>query len=103
EGHPNEYMIRVESISALPEAEAQTLEAAIHAQVGNALTEFRPSPGGDKISLRFQGPQDPEQLRQWLEGAGAQVRGVNAFGSPEDHRYEAHLIGVGDEIVAGLR
>jgi preprotein translocase subunit SecF len=103
EGHPNEYMIRVESISALPEAEAQGLEAAIRAEVGNALTEFRPSPGGDKISLRFQGPQDPQQIRQWLEGAGAKVRGVNAFGSPEDNRYEAHLIGVGDEIVAGLR
>ena len=103
EGHPNEYMVRLEAVSALPESEAQQLEAAIRSAVDGDLTEFRASPGGDKISLRFDSPHDPADIQSWLEGAGARVRGVNAFGSPEDHRYEAHLVGVADEIFAGLR
>ncbi len=103
EGRSDEYIVRVETVSALPETKANELEAAVESQSGGALSEFRPSPGGDKIGLRFTGVQDPAAIESWLTEAGANVRSVNAFGSPEDFRYEAHLVGVGDEIVRKLR
>jgi preprotein translocase subunit SecF len=43
-------------------------------------------------------------IRQALAGAGLEVRGdVRRFGREADHRYEADLVGVADELIAGLR
>lgn len=101
EGRADEYIIRVEAVSALPEQEERRIEETIREKA--ELAEFHASPGGDKISLRFKATQDPAQIEAWLEEGGADVRSVNAFGSREEFRYEAHLVGVGDEIVRRLR
>ncbi len=101
EGRKDEYIVRVEAVSALPAHEQRQIEQKLRAKAD--VREFRTSPGGDKISLRFTAAQDPQQIQGWLEEGGAHVRSVNPFGSPDEFKYEAHLIGVGDEIVRKLR
>jgi preprotein translocase subunit SecF len=103
EGRRDEYIIRVEEVSALPPAEQDRIEEGLRAAAGARVTQFDVSPGGDKISLRFDAAQDPRQIEAWLRDAGADVRSANSFGSPDEFRYEAHLIGVGDEIVRSLQ
>lgn len=103
EGAPNEFIIRVQEVSSLPESEV----AKMRKQLGKTLTEaeveeMKVSPGGDKISLRLSKEADPDNIRTALEAAGAEVRSVNQFGKSSDHRYEAHLRGVADEVIDQL-
>jgi preprotein translocase subunit SecF len=103
EGSPNEYIIRVQEVTSLPEEQVE----AIHKRLSAALTEakideMRVSPGGDKISLRLSGEVDPAVINGALSKAGAEVRSVSPFGKADDHRYEAFLVGVADEMISRL-
>ncbi len=101
---PNEFIIRVQEVSALPEEQVAAIEAAVEGALGEVeLNEMKVSPGGDKITFRFSGPVDAETLRGALEEQHVGIRAVNQFGQQEDNRYEAHLTGVADEIVRELR
>lgn len=104
EGQPNEYIIRVSEVSSLPEEQAEKIRAAATAALGeDVLQELRISPGGDKITIRASTEIHEQQLREALESAGARVRSVNALAGSRIPRYEAHLVGVADELIAQLR
>ena len=103
EESPNEFMIRVQEVSSLPEEQVSAIESAIASTLADVETnEMKVSPGGDKITFRFSGPVEPETIRGTLEAQGVGVRAVNQFGQTDDNRYEAHLTGVADEIVDQL-
>lgn len=104
EGQTNEYIIRVSEVSSLPEEQAEKIRAAATAALGEeVLQELRISPGGDKITIRASTEIHEQQLREALEAAGARVRSVNALAGSRIPRYEAHLVGVADELIAQLR
>src|SRR5690606_39677570 len=63
---------------------------------------FRVSPGGDKLSFTLSTELPAQQVRTILEEAGGKIRSLEKFGTFDDHRYEAHLVGIGDEIYAKL-
>jgi len=102
-GSPGRYIVRLEEVSSLPQSEVEKLRLALVDGFGDTgVDEFRVSPGGDKISIRLTESVETGALQDLLEKAGAKVRSVTTFGQLDDHRYEAMLIGVGDEVVAGL-
>jgi preprotein translocase subunit SecF len=103
EGEPNEYIIRVQEVSSLPEDQIEEIRAAVDAALGEGvLREMKVSPGGDKITLRVSGAIHEQQLQEALEAGGANVRSLNSLAGSRDPRYEAHLVGVADELTAAL-
>lgn len=105
EGRPRQFIVRVSEVSAIPDE----LQGAIRERIAGALGEvqidqdgFKVSPGGDKVTVRLSGEADPQQLQEAVEAGGVRTRSANAFGRPEDHRYEIHLVGVADRIVEQL-
>ena len=105
EDSPNEYIIRVREVSALPEEQMANIESALTSALGeDVVNEVRISPGGDKVSLRLQQDVDHQQIVDVLEGEGARVRGdVTTLAGGNDVRLEVQLRGVADELVAGLQ
>jgi preprotein translocase subunit SecF len=104
EGKPNEYIIRVSEVSSLPEEQIEKIRQAAAAALGeDVLREMKVSPGGDKITLRVSGEVHEQQLQEALEAGGAHVRSINSLAGSRDPRYEAHLVGVADELTAQLR
>lgn len=105
EGRQNQFIVRVAAVSSLAPATERAVAAALHAGIGGVTIEGEPkfSPGGDKISIRANGDIPLDALRAALTQAGARIRDVTRFGSESDHRYEAQLVGVSDEIVTGLK
>ncbi|MCG8553968.1 MAG: protein translocase subunit SecF [Proteobacteria bacterium] len=104
EGKLNQYIIRIQEVSSLPKEQIEQIEAKLTSALGaTQLEEMKVSPGGDKISLRLSDTADPTALEAALKQAGAQVKKVTAFGRADDHRYEARLVGVADEVVRGLQ
>lgn len=103
EGSTREYILRVKEVSALSDKEAQSMQSALAKVVGEEGVErFRVSPGGDKLSFTLSTELPAQQVRTILEEAGGKIRSVEKFGTFDDHRYEAHLVGIGDEIYAKL-
>jgi preprotein translocase subunit SecF len=104
EGRKGEYLVRVNQVSSLPANKIEGIKKAINWKIdGIKVEELRVSPGGDKIALRMRGETDPAAIESALKAAGADVRGVDPFGSRDQHRYEAQLVGVADEIIQGLQ
>ena len=104
EGEPNQYIIRVQEVSSLPEEQVDKLREAVTALLGeDVIREMKVSPGGDKITLRVSGEVHEQQLQEALEAAGARVRSLNLLAGSRDTRYEVHLVGVADELTAQLR
>ncbi len=104
EGQPNQYIIRVQEVSSLPEEQVDKLREAVTALLGeDVIREMKVSPGGDKITLRVSGEVHEQQLQEALEAAGARVRSLNLLAGSRDTRYEVHLVGVADELTAQLR
>ncbi|MGD8858964.1 MAG: protein translocase subunit SecF [Myxococcales bacterium] len=103
-GEPNRFIIRIQEVSSLPASQVQKIESRLKTALGDTeLQEMKVSPGGDKISLRLSDSVETSTIQASLEKAGAKVRTVVVFGQKEDHRYEAMLLGVGDEVVRGLK
>ena len=103
-GQKNRFIVRIQEVSALPASQVQAIEKAVKRELGEGkLESLKVSPGGDKISLRLSESVDPAVLQRALEKAGAKVRAVSPFGQQQDYRYEAVLVGVGDEVVRGLQ
>jgi preprotein translocase subunit SecF len=67
------------------------------------VLDFSASPGGDKLAIQLASHVPPEQVTEALRRAGLNVRDVAAFGNTQDNRFEAHLLGIGDKLVNGLR
>ena len=65
---------------------------------------MKASPGGDKISLRLTATPTRRRSGARSEQAGAAGARASRRSAPtEDHRYEAQLVGVGDELMHGLQ
>jgi preprotein translocase subunit SecF len=104
EGRKDEYLVRVGAVSALPPEQVDKIKKSLNWSIaGVKIEELKVSPGGDKISLRMVDEVDPAQIESALKGAGANVRTANAFGSRDQHRYEAQLVGVADQMVGALQ
>ena len=104
EGRADEYLVRVGVVSSLPPAKVDSIKKAINWRIGNVkVEELKFSPGGDKITLRMRDSVDPPAIQAALKTAGANVRQVNGFGASDQHRYEAQLVGVADEMITGLK
>jgi preprotein translocase subunit SecF len=104
QGTSDRYILRLEEISSLPEAQVTQARTAVEKVVGQGnVLDFTPSPGGDMLAIQVAKDATPEQIREALASAGLKVRDVADFGSAEDQRFEAHLIGIGDKLVEGLR
>ena len=104
EDQPNEYIIRVQEVSSLPDAQVEKIRESVAAVLGDGvLQEMKVSPGGDKITLRVSGPVIEQQLQEALVAGGANVRSVNALTGSRDPRYEAQLVGVADELMTHLQ
>jgi preprotein translocase subunit SecF len=118
-GGKNRYMIRVQEVSALSEQnkaairehmclppEGQTPpEDKCPANV--RATEIKFSPGGDKISARYETVPDLAGIRKQLEGIeGVELRpSQNSVyvANERDHKVEVHLKSKGDQLMDGLR
>ena len=116
---PNHFLIRVQEVSALSEEQSEKVRHNLcffhnEADVDAArcppavrATEVRISPGGDKISMRYETAPDLAAITQQLQGIdGVKLR---AGGSPvvvvneRDHKIDAHLESRGEQLMAGLR
>jgi preprotein translocase subunit SecF len=104
EGRAGEYLVRVGRVSSLSPDQITKIKSTLNWRIGGVkIDELKVSPGGDKISLRMRDNVDPAAIETALKGAGAKVRSVNGFGSSEQHRYEAQLVGVADELLRSLK
>ena len=104
EGEVNQYIIRVRDVSSLPEERVEEIRESVTLALGaDVLREMKVSPGGDKITIRVSSPVHEQQLQEALEAGGARVRSINSLAGSRDPRYEAHLIGVADELAGQLR
>ncbi len=98
------FIIRTQEASSLPPEKAKKIEGQLKRALGETKLEgMQVSPGGDKVSLRLSADVEPKVIEDALAGVGVEVRSVSRFGRAEDHRYEAALIGVGDELARGLK
>lgn len=103
QGRRNEYIVRVSQVSSLTDTEFTRIRQGLRQNLtGVSVQTITKSPGGEKISLTLSGESTPEAVQAALEASGARVRGVNAFGKPQDFAFEAHLVGLADDIVEKL-
>ncbi len=104
EGEGSQYILRVKEVSALPESKVKAIRASIESNFAQAgLSNMKVSPGGDKITLRFDASVDEAALQQVIRDQAANVQEVRRFGKRAHNRYEVHLAGVGQEVVRQLR
>jgi preprotein translocase subunit SecF len=104
EGSPNEYIIRVSEVSSLPEDQVDKIRGSLDSVLGQGVVqEMKVSPGGDKITIRVSGEVHEQQLQEALAAGGANVRSINSLSGSRNPRYEAHLVGVADELIEQLR
>ena len=116
---PNQFMIKVQKESTLSEAHmAKLSERLCHVSEGQPVPEDRCpanvrasevkfSPGGDKISVRYDVVPNLARIAEQLKG----IEGVElAPGSPNprlaserDHKVEIRLKSTGDQLIDGLR
>lgn len=125
EKQPNMFLIRVQEVSGLSDAQ----KAAIRDRMclppeGQPLpedrcpanvraTEVKFSPGGDKISGRYEVEPDLEGIRRQIEGLeGVQLRPGDSIvasktheeaGGGRDHKVDIYLKSKGDQLMDGLR
>ncbi len=104
EGVDDEYIIRVQEVSSLPEEQVDKIRESVTSMLGeDVIREMKVSPGGDKITLRATGEVPEQQIQEALEAGGARVRSVSALAGSRDPRYEAQLVGVADELLTSLQ
>lgn len=117
--HPNRYLIRVQEITTVGDAlkhdianalcfaeDPNTLDAA-RCPVNRRATEVKISPGGDKISTRYDEAPDLEAIKAQV----ASVQGVKLRASARnpqvlserDHRVEIQLQSKGDQLLDEIR
>jgi preprotein translocase subunit SecF len=118
--HPNRYLIRVQEVSSLDEAKMEHVrEATCFAKkdggefspeqcpMSARATEVKFSPGGDKLSIRYDNEPDLDDIRTRLHSVpGIELRpgGQNPqVVSARDHKVEAQLKSKGDQLMDGLR
>jgi preprotein translocase subunit SecF len=116
--NPNRFLIRVQEVTVLTEADKDALrkrmclapeEGSVPAGCvpGATASEIKFSPGGDKISARYDTAPDLALIRKQLTGAaGIELRAASnnpMLTSERDHRVEIQLKSRGDQLLDGLR
>ncbi|EYF07342.1 protein translocase subunit SecF [Chondromyces apiculatus] len=117
--NPNRYLIRVQDVSALGDAQKGKITAQLcHPDEGTPLPadrcpvqlqahEVKFSPGGDKIAARYEVAPDLEGIKKQLAGVeGVALReGANnpVLVSERDHKVEIYLKSKGDQLMDVLR
>lgn len=115
----NHFLIRVQEVSALSEEQKTKInERLCHMPEGQTAPEDRCpanvrasevkfSPGGDKISVRYEAPPDLAGIAaqlQGLEGIALAAGGTNPMVvSERDHKVDIRLKSKGDQLMDGLR
>lgn len=103
QGSRTEYIIRVNRVSSISEAQKKNLHDQLQGKLGdNGIHEWKISPGGDKLSFRLSEDVDAATLQQHVIDSGGKALDAHAFGRAGDHRYEVRLAGVAEEMVHGL-
>jgi preprotein translocase subunit SecF len=121
-GKTNQYLIRVQEVTVLTEAQKQAIRDAMcftssgpegpalpedRCPAGARASEIKFSPGGDKISARYEASPDLQAIRKQVSVLnGVEVReGENSVVllSERDHKVEIHLKSKGDQLMDGLR
>ncbi|MEY4582729.1 MAG: hypothetical protein RL701_7432 [Pseudomonadota bacterium] len=105
QGQANRFILRLEQTAPLPAEQVAKARAGLAALVGGEsnVLDFTPSPGGDRLAIQVGNQATVEQISEVLRAAGVPLRSVAPFGSAQDLRFEAHLIGIGDKLVQGLK
>ncbi len=119
EVHPNRYLIRVQEVTAVDDelkkslanalcyAEDPTTIDATRCPSNVRATEVKISPGGDKISTRYDETPDLAAVKAQIAGvAGVKLRA--SANNPQvlserDHRVEIQLQSKGDQLLDELR
>lgn len=113
---PNRFLVRVQEVSAISEAQQQQIERALCFGEGvdaaqcppeRHATEVKFSPGGEKITVRFQQTPNLEWIRKQFEKG---IGGVNlragdnnpSLQNERENRVEVLLQSKGDQMMAGL-
>lgn len=113
DANPHRYLIRVQEVSTIEESMQREIERRLcfgdtkpdgcerHA------SEVKFSPGGEKITVRYEGVPDIEWIAQKMEGlSGIRLRpGDNnpTVQDVRDHRVEIALMSRGDQLMDALR
>lgn len=122
---PNQFMIRVQEVSGLSDAQKGTIRermclpaegqqvAEDKCPPGVRAVEVKFSPGGDKISARYEADPDKEGIRKQIEGVeGVQLRPGDSIvvaklrdnaANERDHKVDIYLKSKGDQLMDGLR
>jgi preprotein translocase subunit SecF len=115
---PNHFLVRVQEVTVLSDAQKTLIrekmclagedgQVPAGCQPGSSASEIKFSPGGDKISARYDASPDLAAVKQQLSGiTGIQLRaGQNnpMISSERDHRVEVQLKSKGDTLLDGLR
>lgn len=110
--NPHRFLIRVQEVSSIGEADQRTIEQRLcfgdKAPEGcvHHATEVKFSPGGEKISVRYQDEPDLDFIREAMTGlTGIKLRsgqGNPTIQNARDHRVEIALMSRGDQIMQAL-
>ncbi|MCX7808206.1 MAG: protein translocase subunit SecF [Deltaproteobacteria bacterium] len=102
-GRANTYIIRVREVTRLPADINKRIQDELKEVLSVGVRNVRVSPGGDKVSIALEGEAPFEAIREGLVRAGLEVRGeVRRFGPESEHRYEADLVGLADQMIQEL-
>lgn len=115
DAHPHKFLIRVQEVSAISEEQKAAVNRALCLRTeGQAppgcegkpqATEVKFSPGGDRISLRYESAPDLDEVRRQIESSGAvKLRGDSAIGviNKRDHKIEVALQSKGGQMMDAL-
>ncbi len=117
--NPNRFLIRVQEVSGLDEAQKATVRERLclvpegapvpedRCPPAKRASEVRFSPGGDKISVRYEVAPDLAGIKEQL----AKIEGVEVrpgahnptIVSERDHKVDIQLKSKGDQLLDGLR
>jgi preprotein translocase subunit SecF len=116
EKNPHRYLLRVHEVSTLSEQTQRAFERALcfgtnvnaaECPVNAQATEVKFSPGGDKVTARFDEAPDLARIRERASAVpGIKLRpGDNnpLIQNARDHKVEIQLMSKGDQLIAGLR
>lgn len=110
--NPNRFLIRVQEVSSLDDATKEKVFAAVCFGSGACSTDKRPtevkfSPGGDKITLRYEALPDLAVLTTQLHSVpGVEIRPGERnpqIVSARDNKVEVALKSKGDMLVDNLK
>lgn len=116
EAHKYRFLIRVQEVSSIDEAAQSQVERALcygegldpaSCPASKQATEVKFSPGGEKITVRFEEKPDLAWIRQQLSSG---ISGINlqpgannpSLQNERENRVEIALLSRGDQLMTGL-